>query len=337
MEGILKALLHETKHGLQSQKFDVNAIPHIELIEREIIKALSDSKGPIREMCMHILNAGGKRIRPMLALYSGLVFSKPTSYILSAAAAAELIHMASLIHDDIIDESAMRRNKPSINSVWGNRYAVLCGDYLFAKAFSILSHSRMISSLDYMVEAIQNMCDGEINQASDRFNSDLNVKSYYERIAKKTAILIKCCCMSGAAAAGADKRYILELGEYGLNIGYAFQIIDDIMDFCGNSTAMGKPKGEDFSQGIFTLPVLLMLENADYGNWIKETIEKRDFTQETISKISDVMQNMGIIGQAFAVAASHIDNAKQCLGQLPRSEHVQFLYKIANMLQARTN
>jgi heptaprenyl diphosphate synthase len=337
MEDILEALLRETKHGLQSQKFDVNAIPHIEVIERKIFEALSDSEGTIREMCIHILNAGGKRIRPLLVLYSGLIFSKPTTGILSAAVAAELIHMASLIHDDIIDESTMRRNKPSINSIWGNRYAVLCGDYLFAKAFSILSKNRLINSLDCMVEAIQNMCDGEIIQAGDRFSCDSNIDSYYERIAKKTAIFIKCCCMSGAAAADADEKYIQQLGEYGLNIGYAFQIIDDIMDFCGDSAAMGKPKGEDFRQGIFTLPILLMLENKTYAGWIKEIIKIGDFSKETIDKVASVMQEAGTIEQAFAVAASHIKKAKECLNQLSPSKHIQFLYKIANMLQARTN
>ena len=188
-----------------------------------------------------------------------------------------------------------------------------------------------------MVEAIENMCDGEIIQAGDRFSCDLNIDSYYERIAKKTAIFLKCCFMSGAAAAGADEKYIRQLGEYGLNIGYSFQIIDDIMDFCGGSASMGKPKGEDFRQGIFTLPVLLMLENKTYGDWIKEVIKIGDFSKGTIDKIAGVMQDSGINEQAFAIAASHINKAKECLNQLPPSKHVQFLYKIANMLQTRTN
>lgn len=333
----MKALLHDTKHNLRTQKFEANKLPYIEAIESEIYNSLMDSKGAIRDMCNHILGAGGKRIRPLLVLYSGLIFSEPTPELLLAAAAAELIHMASLVHDDIIDESPLRRNKPSINKVWGNHFAVLCGDYLFAKAFSILSSNRLIKSLDYMVEAIQSMCYGEIFQAGDRFREDVDIDTYYDRIAKKTAIFLDCCCKSGAAVCGASEKQIQTLGEYGLNLGLAFQIIDDILDFCGDAGMMGKPKGEDLRQGNITLPLVLLLKNDKYCIWIKDIIRKRDFSPQVINEIVNVLNSSGIIDESFNTMVSHIGKAKHCLGLLPESRHVNLLYDITEMLQARMN
>ena len=333
----MEALLQEIQYGLQSRKFDTDKIPLKEMIEKEIRNSLSDSEGIISEMCSHILNAGGKRIRPLLVLYSGLIFSEPTREIMLAAAAAELIHMASLVHDDVIDGSPMRRNKPSINKAWGNHYAVLCGDYLFSKAFCILSGNRLMKSLDLMVEAIRSMCHGKILQAEDKFKQDIGIDAYYERIAKKTAVFIKCCCKSGAAAGGAGDEQVQILGEYGLNLGLAFQMIDDILDFCGDSGVMGKPKGEDLSQGILTLPVILLLESKNYGSWLKDIISRRDFSSKIMNEIVSVMQRTGIISKSFSIAVSHIEKAKYFLSLLPCSRHVDFLHEMADMLQARTN
>ena len=216
--------------GFQSVKFDAEQIPGIEAIEIELYNSLSGSQGTMREMCSHILNAGGKRIRPLLVLHSGLGFGTMSNHLVKAAVAAELIHMASLVHDDIIDNSSLRRSRPSINKIWGNQFAVLCGDYLFSKAFGIMSSNRLMRSMDLMVEAIQNMCEGEIVQAGERFNPLISQERYYEIIGMKTAIFLSCCCKSGAAISGATKLQVHMMGEYGLHLGYAFQIIDDILD-----------------------------------------------------------------------------------------------------------
>lgn len=304
----------------------------LELVEMELISSLSDSRGTVREISSHILNAGGKRLRPLLVLYSGMLFSDSTQCLIKAAAAAELIHMASLVHDDIIDCSPLRRNKPSVNKVWGNYFAVLGGDYLFAKAFGILSSSRLNKSMDYMVEAIRNMCHGEIYQAEDRFNCDASLERYYEKIAMKTAVFLKCCCESGAAVSGAGKDETELLGGYGINLGLAFQIIDDLLDFKGCVESMGKPRFEDLRQGNITLPVILLLRHDMYGSWVRGLIEGKNFDEGVMEEVCSVLKETGIIERCVETAFSHIEKAKQSLSSIPDSFHKESLLNLADCL-----
>lgn len=303
------------------------------LIEAGIEKVLSSSEGTICDMCRHMVKAGGKRIRPLLVLYSGLVFSGLSDELADASVAAELIHMASLAHDDIIDNSDFRRSKPSVNSLWGNHFGVLCGDYLFAKAFGILSGGRLLKSLDFMIEAIENMCMGEIIQAENRFRHDMDIDTYYKQIAGKTAVFFQCCCKSGASIGCTDEKHIKALGEYGLNIGLAFQIIDDIMDFNGNAKAMGKPVGEDLRQGIVTLPVILLINDNNYSRPVKEMLRRQKLENRDIETVNNMLTESGAIDKAFGIARSHIDKARKCLQILPQSEYTVFLHTLPDMLQ----
>ena len=312
-------------------------ISELEMVEMELINSLSDSRGTVREMNSHILNAGGKRLRPLLVLYSGMLFSENTDGLIKAAVAAELIHMASLVHDDIIDDSPLRRNKPSVNKVWGNYFAVLGGDYLFAKAFGILSSNRLYKSLDYMVEAIGNMCHGEIFQAEDRFNCDTNLEKYYEKIALKTAVFLKCCCESGAAISGAGIEETELLGEYGMNLGLAFQIIDDLLDFKGCVESMGKPRNEDLRQGNITLPIVLLLKHDLYGTWIRGLIEGKSIDEEVMEEICTVLKETGIMERCVEIAFSHIEKAKQSLSSIPGSFYKESLLKLADYLRTRVD
>lgn len=282
---------------------------------------------------VHPYGKGGKRIRPLLVLYSGLVFCGPTDELVNASIAAELIHMASLAHDDIIDNSNFRRNKPSVNHLWGNHYSVLCGDYLFARAFGILSGGRLIQSLDLMIEAIENMCQGEIIQAENKFRHDMDIDAYYRQITGKTAVFFQCCCKSGASIGCADPHYINALGEYGLNLGIAFQIIDDILDFRGSAKSMGKPIGEDLRQGVITLPVILLLNDSKYGSAVHDMIINHRITTGDIKTVNYLLEESGAIGEAFAVARSHIEKARESLRMLPQSDFTGLLDSLPDMLQ----
>jgi len=335
-EKVLKALAEKNNKN-PSIVLDFKNAPFVDKLENRLMDVLLDSEGPIRDMCHHILKAGGKRIRPLIVLYSGMIFSEPSQNLMDAAVAAELIHMASLVHDDIVDNSLLRRNRPSINKIWGNEYAVLCGDYLFAKAFGILSEKRLIKSMNFMVEAITNMCHGEIRQASDRFNFNVSIESYYIRIAKKTAIFLQSCAKSGSSIGGANEKDIETIGEYGLNIGYAFQIIDDILDFCGEVDVMGKEKYEDLRQGNITLPVILLMNKDAYRNWLLEMVEGRRINEKDIDNICNALKESGVLDESSEIAASHIKKAKKCLDLLPKSNYTDFLYNLSNMLQSRIN
>ncbi len=341
------------KLGFIQAETDFDKASFIELLDRELFKTLADSKGKIRDMCFHLLNAGGKRVRPLLVLYSGLAirsaaseynicparstanFNDPllTEGLVQASVAAELIHMASLVHDDIIDNSDMRRNRDSINKVWGRHFAVLGGDYLFAKAFGILSGSRLINSMGYMVEAIQNMCQGEIEQADNLFDCNISMENYNDRIAKKTAIFIDCCCRSGAAAVGGEESNIKTLGNFGYNLGMAYQIVDDILDFLGNPDVTGKPKSEDLRNGIITLPVILLLNHERYGEWLRDVIKKREMTEQVICKITEALKETGAIRKAYSIALAHIQEAVASLDSLPHSQYLGFLHEITSNLE----
>ena len=307
--------------------------PMSDLIEIAIEKSLYGNKGAICDMCNHMVKAGGKRIRPLLVLYSGLAFSGLTDELVNASAAAELIHMASLVHDDIIDKSNFRRSKPSVNHLWGNHFSVLCGDYLFARAFGILSGERLLFSLDLMIEAIENMCEGEIIQAENKFKQDMDTAAYYRQISGKTAIFFQCCCRSGAGIGRANQLQIDAIGEYGLNMGIAFQIIDDILDFRGDVKAMGKPVGEDLRQGVITLPVILLLKDVKYGSLVREMISNRRIETRDIETVNSLLDESGAIDEAFAIADSYIDKARASLQILPKSDFTSFLDSLPDMLK----
>lgn len=332
----MQTLKNSAGNDLYNPVFDAGEMAGIELIEKELFNALSDSAGTVREMCSHILNAGGKRIRPMLVLYSGLVFSGPTENIIQASVAAELIHMASLVHDDIIDSSDLRRNKPSVNRVWGNHFAVLCGDYLFARAFGILSRIRPAKSMEYMVAAIQDMCHGEIIQAEARY-SLIDTDMYYEIIRKKTASFLECCCLSGGAAAGASAEMLEALGKYGLNLGFAFQILDDILDFTGDVKVMGKPRGEDLRQGNITLPVLMLMQEDGCGGRLSEYITRGAVPEDAIDEVTRQLADTGILKECYGIVNRHIDAAKDCVDCLPQNTHTVFLRNLADKLRLRDN
>jgi len=331
LSGFTKDIIQEFQ-SFGSEEYKIRIL---ELIEQEICNALADTKDDIRDMCSHILSAGGKRIRPLLVVYSGLLFSELSVELMNAAVASEFIHMASLIHDDIIDNSSLRRGKPSINNVWGNHYAVLCGDYLFARAFGILATDSLIKSMEYMVDAIKNMCEGEIQQAGDRYNYEVNVDRYYERIAKKTAIFLKDCCLSGSHIGGAGEAYKGIIGDYGLNFGLAYQILDDILDFCGDPDSMGKPKYEDLSQGNATLPVILLLADEKYRLWAKNFLLNNGLTEDSISEISKVMWKAGVFDKALIMAENHTNKAAACLDLIPGSRFTGFLLQLIDAMRMK--
>lgn len=331
MEATLNRALHEIP--IRSTEAADDGI--IKLVERGINAAIAQSEGIVHEMCAHIAGSMGKRIRPQLLLRCGAAFSPVNAGMVEAAVAAELIHMASLVHDDVIDRSGLRRGKSSVNKQWGNHAAVLCGDWLFAKAFGLLSEKGLTGCMRAMVEAIQSMCQGELQQAANRYNLGIGLDTYMDVISKKTAKLLECCCKAGALCGNASESGVQALGDFGLNIGIAFQIIDDILDFQGSSGKMGKPKGEDLRQGIVTLPIILLLKDNKYGGQARNLLSNGNFTAKSVSVINEMLYASNSIESSCRVAWSHIDKAQCCLEALPQSESRAFLYNLATSLRQR--
>ncbi|MDR3585315.1 MAG: polyprenyl synthetase family protein [Desulfosporosinus sp.] len=311
--------------------------PELLFVEDQLQTVLNKADGLIQQTCVSLLHSGGKRIRPLLTLYSGMCFAPLNPLMIQAAVAAELIHMASLVHDDVIDESATRRGKPTANSLHGDHAAILTGDYLFAEAFNILSTHQLLNSMKYLVEAIQAMCDGEVNQASEQFSVSVGTQHYFDRIAKKTGILLSACCQSGAILAGALPEEMTLMRDYGLNIGYAYQITDDILDISGDSESLGKPVGADLMNGNITLPILYLLDNPIYGNWLEEIMKTRKISRQGVQSIKEALTCTGCIERAYATATQCIGNAKACLDKIPGSPYRSILIHLADSILQRTN
>lgn len=293
-------------------------LPELETVEKQLEEIINETQGPAGEICSYMLKAGGKRLRPTLVLLSARCFADTAPpQAVTAAVAAELIHLASLIHDDIIDNAGSRHSKPSVNSRWGNKIAVLAGDNLFAKAFGLLSKSKLYNVLELMVEAIEDMCSGEIEQALDSFNAEQKEENYYRTISKKTGKLIAVCCQSGSLSSQAGEEHSLALREYGMNLGYAFQIADDILDFTGKVNVLGKPTGLDLAQGTLTLPMLNLLKNSRYSAWVKKVLQDKQFNETTRQAVVDALLESGALEEAKAVALAFSQSARSCLCKVP--------------------
>lgn len=313
-------------------------LPELTIVEEELYKVIADSDGPTKDICLYALQAGGKRLRPTLVLLAGRCFNegRTPKEIITAAVAAELIHLASLIHDDIIDNSEMRHGKKSVNSCWNNKIAVLAGDNLFAKAFKILSQNRLFDVLELMVEAIEDMCSGEIEQAMDSFNPEQEEESYYRKISKKTAKLLAVCCQAGSLVSSSGKEFAANLRDFGLNLGYAFQITDDILDLTGQKKELGKPTGLDLAQGTLTLPMLNLLKNPQYANWFKTVLLEQKNSTEVISELKRVMTESGALQYAMEKAIAFSQAAVASLKNLPSNDSKETLSTLALKVVERT-
>lgn len=307
-------------------------VVEITLVERKLEEIAHNAQGVIQDSCANLINAGGKRVRPMLTLLSAMCFGSIKNETILAAVAAELIHMASLIHDDIIDNSLSRRGKPTVQALHGNKVAVLTGDYLFAEAFRILSASKLQASMGFLVTAIKEMCDGEVNQAADLFVQTADPEIYFSRIAQKTGMLLSACCQSGAAVAGAAKEQIESLRVYGLYLGQAYQIMDDIMDFIGNPADIGKPIGQDFLSGNLTLPVIYLLQDSQYHTWVQELIARRKVKKGSFKTLVQALVQSGSLHRAYRLAVDSIKRAQESLATIPEGHAKKALLWLAEQV-----
>ncbi len=235
--------------------------PLLMAVEGRLQEVASEQAGIPGAYAGQVIRAGGKRLRPLLVILCSGLADPSRQALIDMAAAAELIHTASLIHDDILDQADTRRGAATINHLQGNHTAVLIGDFLFAAAFGLLTRTGCPEAVALMTGAIQAMCQAEIEQKEAVFQFSVTEHRYLDRIEKKTAALLAACCGAGALTGGAAPEDVASLMAYGRNLGLCFQITDDLLDFTGDSAALGKPAGADLAQGILTLPVIYLLQN----------------------------------------------------------------------------
>ncbi|MFH1784769.1 MAG: polyprenyl synthetase family protein [bacterium] len=295
---------------------------------------------PIEEISTYVLNVGGKRLRPALVLLSAKASQAQTSIthqsMISVAAAIELIHAASLVHDDVLDHSNIRHNKPTINYKNGEDVAIALGDYLYATAFDLISTCGNMDILQCISSATKAMCEGELIQVCERNNLNLLKERYLLIIKKKTASLFAASCESGTLISTSHKSLHNALQEYGLNFGLAFQIIDDYLDFVGEEQDLGKLPGQDIQVGELTLPALNLLESvpAEERNKIKTLLASKK-SKTSLERIRSKMFDSDASGKTKETASFYINTAKKKISVLNPSPYKESLLSLGDFIIER--
>lgn len=304
-------------------------------IEDAVNETIQSNNPVLREASSQLLRAGGKRIRPVFVLLAGKFGDYDIERMKAVAVSLELIHTASLVHDDVIDEAEMRRGEPTIKSKWDNRIAMYTGDYIFARSLENLSTLNNPRAHQVLAETMVELCLGEIEQIRDKYNLDQNLRHYLRRIKRKTAILIATSCRMGAIASNVNKQEEMALFRYGYYVGMSYQIIDDVLDFTASEQELGKPAGSDLLQGNITLPVLYSLEDQDVKTELHELFQKEDPTAEDLSRVINTIKTNGSIERSLAVSDRYLKKAYQALEQLPQNKAKQTLKGIAKYIGKR--
>lgn len=310
--------------------------PDIMKIEKEIERNIAAHHPVLQEASSHLLKAGGKRIRPVFVLLAAQFGNYDVEKIKHVAVPLELIHMGSLVHDDVIDDAELRRGKKTIKSKWDNRIAMYTGDFIFAKAIETATYSEEPNLHKVLSDAMVKMCIGEVEQIRYQYEPNQHLRVYLRRIKRKTALLIAVSCQLGAMVAGAEEKYQQLLRTYGYNVGMAFQITDDILDFVGTEKELGKPAGSDLTQGNITLPVLYAMQKNEELRQIIESYLKQGSLQmidmeETIERIKQT----GAITYSKKIADLYIQKARLALEPLPNAQAKRSLMQIADYIGDR--
>jgi heptaprenyl diphosphate synthase len=278
-------------------------------VEGAIEAALATPDEMLAEVSTHLLRAGGKRIRPALVLLTSKFPGASFDRVVPVAVAAELIHMATLVHDDVVDKAMVRRGLPTVNAKWSNQVSVLTGDYLFAKAFSILAQTGKPRVLQIMADVVFEMSRGEIAQIASYFDAEQTEEQYYERIAQKTGYLIAECCRLGAVVAGAEEPQVQALYNYGMGVGLSFQIADDLLDYHGSAGKVGKPVCGDLKTGILTLPVIHALKHSEHTQELRDIIATHAISDADIIRVKEILEEAGSFAYARGKADMHLAQA----------------------------
>ena len=290
----------------------------------------------------YALRSGGKRVRPALTLLAAEFHPHDRSRSLIMASAVELLHLATLIHDDTVDNAGLRRGKPTINKLYGNHVAVLLGDYLFATSATFVCDTQVIRVIRRFSETIMELASGQLIEFFTTFDPTKARSLYNERIYRKTASLFCTSAESGAVLGNASEREVEALRRYGYNIGMAFQIVDDLLDVQGDTEEIGKPVGNDLLQGILTLPSIMLMERHPEDHPIDDlfaAIKRGDDAGEVdclLNRSVDMITDAGIIADCFATIRDYCTSAAEALDELPDCPPRRSLLQMVDYIRERT-
>lgn len=305
----------------------------LDIIEKALEETIQAEHPVLEEASMHLLQAGGKRIRPVFVLLSGKFGNYNIDEIKNVAVALELIHTASLVHDDVIDNAELRRGGLTVKAKWDNRIAMYTGDYIFARAVELMTNINKIEAHQVLSKTMVELVIGEIEQIKDKYDWDQNLRTYFRRIKRKTAILIAVSCQLGAIVSEAPLKVQRQLYQFGYNVGMAFQITDDILDFTGTEKELGKPAGSDLQQGNITLPALYALRNENLRKEIVTTFDPNN--EEKMRHIISLVKTSGGIEYSKEISERYLKKAYGIIKELPNCKEKTALLNIAKFIGKR--
>ncbi len=306
----------------------------ITLVEKTLQKTREVDYPALARILEHILGAGGKRVRPAIALLAGKFGRYELDLLVPLAASIELLHSATLVHDDVIDGATTRRGRSTANSFIDNAATVMVGDFMFAYAAELVARTGNIDVIRLFSQTLMRMASGELHQDMTAYSYGQSIREYFGRIAGKTASLFGTAARGGGMIAGLDATWIEALGSYGESLGMAFQVVDDILDFNGDEAEMGKPVGSDLMQGTLTLPSLLLIERYPEKNPVKAYFAGRQ-RAENLRRSIEMVRESDILEESYRVAADFHGRAVSALDVLPDGEAKEALLGVADWVMAR--
>lgn len=312
----------------------------MQAVDDLITRRLESDVVLVNQLSNYIINSGGKRLRPMLALLMARACGYEGERHVDVAAIVEFIHTATLLHDDVVDESDMRRGKETANNVWGNQAAVLVGDFLYSRAFEMMVDVDEMRVMSIMAQTTNTIAEGEVLQLLNINDADTSEERYFEVIYSKTAKLFEAACQLGAVLAGLSEEQEKSVAQYGVHLGTAFQLVDDILDYIADSDAMGKNVGDDLAEGKPTLPLIYAMRHSLDNNKTEDATLIRNAIEEGgldyIDEVMKVIEKTQALEYTIEAAKRETQLANKSLENLPDNNFKQALIALANYSLSRT-
>jgi heptaprenyl diphosphate synthase len=310
----------------------------LRLVDRAFEEATATDMDMLASAVVHVLGSQGKRLRMALALLTGKLIDYRFDKLLPMSVALEMVHLATLVHDDVVDAAQTRRGLPTVNALFGNNIAILLGDYLFAKTAGLVAQVEDFRIDRLFSETVARVCEGTIMEMLSVRKVDLSVPNYIDRVGRKTAVLMSACCKGGAIVAGGTDAQIALMERYGMNLGIAFQVIDDVLDYTGTEVSIGKPAGNDLRQGLMTLPLIYALQVDQDGRLDQvRQLMRQEEPDEDILKDVIAWVNTGSGGdEALDLARHYAARARAALAEFDPSPERTVLEELIEFVLARS-
>jgi len=304
----------------------------MEAVNQLLLSRVGSHVEMVPEISNYLISAGGKRLRPMLTVASAMMFEPEGNNHISYAAAVEFMHTATLLHDDVVDESDKRRGRDAPRKIWGNAASVLVGDFLLGQAFMMMVEAGDLEALGILSRSAAIIAEGEVFQLSKANDLNTKVEDYFEVIKAKTAALFEAATEVGAIAGGASAEQREALKLYGAELGIAFQLVDDVLDYGGLTGTIGKNVGDDLREGKMTLPILHALANApkEEADFIRKYLGDQEATQDTVERVVAALKECGALKATLDRAYEHAARARDALSPLPQTDVTKLFAEIAD-------